>query len=56
MKHSLQIPFTEALLISLYLRTMLMPNDAIFPEHIHSWGEFVYWHNGVVQVTVEQER
>ena len=56
MKHSLQVPFTEALPVPMYLRTMLMPNDAIFPEHIHSWGEFVYCHNGVVQVMVEQER
>jgi hypothetical protein len=33
-----------------------MSNDAIFPAHIHSWGEFVYAHNGVVQVMVEKER
>jgi len=56
MKHSLQAPFTETLPVSLFLRTMLMPNDAIFPEHIHSWGEFVYSHNGVVQVMLEHER
>jgi len=56
MKHSLQAPFTEALPVPLFLRTILMPDDAIFPEHIHSWGEFVYSHNGVVQVMVEQEQ
>ncbi len=56
MKHSLQVPFTETLPVSLFLRTTLMPDDAIFPSHIHSWGEFVYYHNGVVQVMVEQER
>lgn len=56
MKHSLQAPFSEALPTPLFLRTTLMPDDAIFPEHIHSWGEFVYSHNGVVQVMVEQER
>lgn len=56
MKHSLQVPFTETLPVPLFLRTTLMPNDAIFPSHIHSWGEFVYSHNGVVQVMVQQER
>ncbi len=56
MKHSLQVPFTETLPVPLFLRTTLMPNDAIFPSHIHSWGEFVYSHNGVVQVMVEKER
>jgi len=56
MKHPLQAPFTEALPAPLFLRTTLMPNDAIFPAHTHSWGEFVYSHNGVVQVMVEQER
>ena len=56
MKHSLQVPFTETLPVPLFLRTTLMPNDAIFPSHVHSWGEFVYSHNGVVQVMVEQER
>lgn len=56
MKHSLQVPFTESLPVPLFLRTTLMPDDAIFPSHIHSWGEFVYSHNGVVQVMVEQER
>jgi AraC-like DNA-binding protein len=56
MKISLQVPFTDALPTPLFLRTILMPNDAIFPAHIHSWGEFVYSHNGVVQVMVEQKR
>lgn len=56
MMHPLQAPFTEALPTPLFLRTTLMPNDAIFPAHIHSWGEFVYCHNGVVQVMVEKER
>jgi AraC-like DNA-binding protein len=56
MKHHLQAPFTKALPVPLFLRTTLMPDDAIFPAHIHSWGEFVYTHNGVVQVMVEQER
>ncbi|MFP5213855.1 MAG: helix-turn-helix domain-containing protein [Acidobacteriota bacterium] len=56
MKHLLQAPFTEALPTQLYLRTTIMPNDAIFPEHVHSWGEFVYCHNGVVQVMVDHER
>ena len=56
MKHPLQAPFTESLPVPLYLRTTLMPNDAIFPSHIHSWGEFVCSHNGVVQVMVEQEQ
>lgn len=52
MKHSLQAPFTEALPTPLFLRTTLMPDDSIFPEHTHSWGEFVYAYNGVVQVMV----
>lgn len=56
MKHPLQVPFTEALPTPLFLRTTLMPDDAIFPEHAHSWGEFVYSYNGVVQVMVEEER
>lgn len=56
MKHSLQAPFSEALPTPLYLRTTLMPDEAIFPSHAHSWGEFVYSYNGVVQVMVEEER
>ena len=56
MKHSLQAPFSEALPVPLYLRTTLMPDYAIFPAHIHAWGEFVYSYNGVVQVMVEDER
>lgn len=56
MKHSLQAPFSDALPTQLYLRTTLMPNDAIFPAHTHSWGEFVYSYNGVVQLMVEEER
>ena len=56
MTHTLQAPFTESLPTPLFLRTMCMPNDAIFPEHIHSWGEFVYSHNGVVQVMIDQKR
>lgn len=56
MKHSLLAPFTESLPVPLFLRTMLMPDDAIFPEHNHSWGEFVYCHNGVVQVMIEEKR
>lgn len=56
MKHPLQAPFRDAIPTSLYLRTALMPDDAIFPAHIHSWGEFVYSYNGVVQVMVEEER
>jgi AraC-like DNA-binding protein len=56
MKHQLQAPFSKALPVPLYLRTTLMPDDAIFPAHNHSWGEFVYAYNGVVQVMVEEER
>lgn len=56
MKHSLQAPFTEALPTPLFLRTTLMPDDSIFPAHTHSWGEFVYAYNGMVQVMVEEER
>lgn len=56
MKHQLQTPFSKALPVPLYLRTTLMPDDAIFPAHNHSWGEFVYAYNGVVQVMVEEER
>lgn len=56
MKRPLQTPFTDTLPTPLYLRTALMPDDAIFPEHTHSWGEFVYSYNGVVQVLVERER
>jgi len=56
MKHHLQAPFTKELPAPLFLHTTIMPNDAIFPAHVHSWGEFVYSHNGVVQVMVEQER
>ncbi|MDD2338189.1 MAG: helix-turn-helix transcriptional regulator [Geobacteraceae bacterium] len=56
MKHSLQAPFTDSLPAPLFLRTTLMPEDAIFPSHTHSWGEFVYAYNGVVQVVIEQER
>jgi len=56
MKHPLQVPFTESLPVPLFLRTTLMPEDAIFPSHTHSWGEFVYAYNGVVQVMVEKER
>lgn len=55
MKHPLQAPFTESLPVPLFLRTTLMPQDAIFSKHNHSWGEFVYAYNGVVQVMVEQE-
>ncbi len=56
MKHTLHAPFTDSLPVPLFLRTTLMPNDAIFPEHTHSWGEFVYSHNGVVQVLVDEKR
>lgn len=56
MQHSLQAPFSNALPTPLYLRTTLMPDDAIFPSHEHSWGEFVYAYNGVVQVMVEDDR
>lgn len=56
MKHALQAPFTIALPVPLFLRTTLMPEDAIFPAHDHSWGEFVYAYNGVVQVMVGQQR
>lgn len=56
MKHPLQAPFTEYLPVPLFLRTTLMPEDAIFPEHDHLWAEFVYAYNGVVQVMVEEER
>ncbi len=56
MKHPLQAPFTNALPTPLFLRTMLMPDDAIFPGHEHSWGEFVYAFNGVVQVEVGRDK
>lgn len=56
MKYSLQAPFSDAIPAPLYLRTTLMPDDAIFPAHTHSWGEFVYSYNGMVQVMVEKER
>ncbi|MBB5144390.1 AraC family transcriptional regulator [Desulfovibrio intestinalis] len=56
MKHFLQAPFSTALPAPLYLRTTLMPNDAIFPSHTHSWGEFVYAYNGVVQIMVGDDR
>ncbi len=56
MKLPLQVPFTEILPTPLFLRTTLMPADAIFPAHNHSWGEFVYAYNGVVQVMVEEEQ
>lgn len=56
MKNTLQAPFTDALPVPLFLRTTLMPNNAIFPAHTHSWGEFVYSHNGVVQVMVKEKQ
>ncbi|WP_028582108.1 AraC family transcriptional regulator [Desulfogranum japonicum] len=56
MKHTLYAPFNDSLPVPLFLRTTLMPNDAIFPEHTHPWGEFVYSHNGVVQVMVKEKR
>jgi len=56
MTHPLRAPFTQALPVPLFLRTTLLPDDAIFPSHIHSWGEFVYSHNGLVQVMVERQR
>jgi AraC-like DNA-binding protein len=56
MKHPLQAPFTDALPTPLFLRTMLMHDDAIFPGHEHSWGEFVYAFNGVVQVEVGRDK
>lgn len=56
MTHTLQAPFTNTLPVPLFLRTTLIPNDVIFPEHTHSWGEFVYSHNGVVQVMVDEKR
>lgn len=49
-------PFADPLPAPLFLRTILMPNGAIFPEHIHSGGEFVYSHGGVLQVIVGHER
>lgn len=56
MKHSLQVPFSDTLPTPLYLRTTLMPDDAAFPEHIHSWGEFAYSYNGVVHIMVGENR
>lgn len=56
MKHSLQAPFTDTLPTPLFLRTMLMPDEAIFPGHRHCWGEFVYAFNGVVQVVVGRDK
>ncbi|TSK09120.1 MAG: AraC family transcriptional regulator [Geobacter sp.] len=56
MKPSLLSPFTEVLPTPLVLRTVLMPKGAMFPEHAHAGGEFVYSLNGIVQVIVGDER
>lgn len=55
MRHPLQAPFSDTLPAPLFLRTTLMPDDAIFPGHRHSWGEFVYAFNGVVQVVAGRD-
>jgi AraC-like DNA-binding protein len=53
MKHPLQAPFTDALPAPLFLRTTLMPDDAIYPTHTHAWGECVYSFQGVVEVSAD---
>lgn len=50
MKHLMKAPFTKGLPAPLFLRTTLMPGEAIYPAHIHSWGEFVFSFHGVVEV------
>lgn len=49
-------PFQQIVAFAALFTNGLMPDEAIFPAHTHSWGEFVYCYSGVVQVMVEKER
>lgn len=47
-------PFTEFLPESITFRVAQMPADATYPQHSHTWGEFVYAYNGVMEVKVAE--
>ncbi len=43
-------PFADALPAPIFFRTALMPAEAMYPQHCHAWGEFVYSYSGVMEV------
>jgi AraC-like DNA-binding protein len=43
-------PFSEALPRPIYFRAAVMPAHATYPQHSHSWGEFVYAFSGVMEI------
>jgi AraC-like DNA-binding protein len=43
-------PFSETLPAPIFFRTALMPAAAVYPQHCHAWGEFVYSYSGVMEV------
>ncbi len=54
-KHLLVAPFSEALPAQIVFRGAEMPDNAEYPSHRHSWGEFVYSFSGVMEIRVAGE-
>lgn len=49
--HKLQItPSSGPLPASIVFRSAQVPADAIYPQHRHAWGEFVYSFSGVMEL------
>ncbi|WP_430462829.1 helix-turn-helix domain-containing protein [Thalassolituus sp. LLYu03] len=45
-------PFTSALPSPIFFRAAHVPADAAYPQHSHSWGEFVYSFRGLMEVRI----
>ena len=43
-------PFADALPAPIFFRSAVLPARAIYPQHRHAWGEFVYSYSGVMEV------
>ncbi|MGQ7843059.1 AraC family transcriptional regulator [Granulosicoccus sp. 3-233] len=43
-------PFGDALPTPIHFRSAAVPADATYPNHQHSWGEFVYSFHGVMEL------
>ena len=43
-------PFADTLPAPIFFRSAVMPAQAIYPQHRHAWGEFVYSYSGVMEV------
>lgn len=47
-----QPPYRDALPAAMVFRTAQMPARAVYPQHRHAWGEFVYSFSGVIEVAL----